>query len=76
MAETFVRPLQLFSQEKLAEFRDMSLKARLVWLGEANSLAVKVLGLERLATLDERFQLPVFDRVSEADELYDLIKSQ
>ena len=59
MADTSTRPLQLFSQEKLEEFRDMSLKARLVWLEEANSLAMKVLGLQRRAELDERFQLPI-----------------
>jgi len=59
MADTSTRPLQLFSQEKLDEFRDMSLKARLVWLEEANSLAMKVLGLERRAAVDERFQLPI-----------------
>lgn len=59
MADTSTRPLQLFSQEKLDEFRDMSLKARLVWLEEANSLAMKVLGLERRAALDDRFQLPI-----------------
>jgi len=59
MADASTRPLQLFSQEKLDEFRDMSLKARLVWLEEANSLAMKVLGLERRAAVDERFQLPI-----------------
>jgi hypothetical protein len=59
MADTSTRPLQLFSQEKLEEFRDMSLKARLVWLEEANSLAMKALGLKRLAAVDDRFQLPI-----------------
>lgn len=58
MADVGTRPLQLFSLEKLEEFRDMSPKARLVWLGEANCLAMKVLGLKRLAELDDRFQLP------------------
>jgi hypothetical protein len=51
--------LQLFSQEKLEEFRTMSLKARLVWLEEANRLAMKALGLKRRAALDDRFQLPI-----------------
>jgi hypothetical protein len=37
----------------------MSLKARLVWLEEANNLAMKVLGLTRRAALDDRFQLPI-----------------
>ena len=59
MADTSTRPLQLFSQEKLEEFRTMSLKARLVWLEEANNLAMKVLGLKRRAALDDRFQLPI-----------------
>ena len=59
MADTSIRPLQLFSQEKLEEFRTMSLKARLVWLEEANILAMKALGLKRRAVLDDRFQLPM-----------------
>ena len=59
MADACTRPLQLFSQEKLEEFRTMSLKARLVWLEEANSLAMKALGLKRRAELDNRFQLPI-----------------
>jgi hypothetical protein len=59
MADTRTRPLQLFSQEKLEEFRTMSLKARLVWLEEANRLAMKALGLKRRAALDDRFQLPI-----------------
>jgi hypothetical protein len=59
MADTRTRPLQLFSQEKLEEFRSMSLKSRLVWLEEANSLAMKALGLKRRAALDDRFQLPI-----------------
>lgn len=50
-----VQPLQLFSREKLAEFRDMPLRARLRWLEEANSLATKVLGFQRRALSDERF---------------------
>ena len=59
MFDTNTRPLQLFSQEKLDEFREMSLKARLIWLEEANSLAMKALGLKRRAALDDRFQLPI-----------------
>jgi hypothetical protein len=58
MSDTYKRPLQLFSHEKLEEFRGMSLKARLIWLEEANNLAMKVLGLEKLAVIDDRFQLP------------------
>ena len=59
MANLDTRPLQLFSQEKLEEFRYMTLKARLNWLEEANSLAMKVLGLKKRAELDERFKLPI-----------------
>ena len=59
MPDTNTRPLQLFSQEKLDEFREMSLKARLIWLEEANSLAMKALGLKRRAALDDRFKLPI-----------------
>ncbi len=59
MADTGTRPLQLFSQEKLEEFCDMSLKARLIWLEEANNLAMKALGLARRAALDDRFKLPI-----------------
>jgi predicted nucleotidyltransferase len=52
MGEQVQRPLQLFSLEKLEEFRDMSLKGRLQWLEDANWLACKVLGktaMEQLA---------------------------
>jgi hypothetical protein len=62
MYDSGTRPLQLFSREKLEEFRAMPLKARLVWLEEANSLAMKVLGLKRRAALDDRFQLPVYEK--------------
>jgi hypothetical protein len=41
--------------EKLEEFRDMPLRARLRWLEEANSLATKVLGFQQRALADERF---------------------
>lgn len=55
-----VRPLHIFSREKVDEFRDMSLRARLIWLEEANALADRVLGTERRAVSDERFRnLPV-----------------
>lgn len=74
MADSNTRPLQLFSQDKLDEFRDMSLKARLIWLEEANNLAMKVLGLKRLAVLDDRFQIPVCDPVREDDARYNIVK--
>lgn len=55
MADSCIRPLQLFSPEKLEEFRDMPLKARLIWLEEANTLTTKVLGFEKRAVTDDRF---------------------
>ena len=58
MADSGIRPLQLFSRGKLEEFRGMPLKARLIWLEEANALATKVLGLEKRAITDDRFQIP------------------
>lgn len=57
MGEQAQRPLQLFSLEKLEEFRYMSLKARLQWLEDANWLACKALGktaLEQLAVSESR----------------------
>jgi hypothetical protein len=74
MTDSRTRPLQLFSQDKLNEFRDMSLKARLIWLEEANNLAMKVLGLKRLAVLDDRFQIPACDQVREDDARYQTVK--
>lgn len=49
------RPLHIFSKEKLEEFRDMPIRARLRWLEEANAFATKVLGFEKRALSDERF---------------------
>ena len=49
------RPLHVFSNEKLAEFRDMPIRARLRWLEEANTFATKVLGFEKRALSDDRF---------------------
>lgn len=56
MSEQVNRPLQLFSRQKLDEFRSMSLRSRLQWLEEANILMIKALGRERLARIDNRFQ--------------------
>jgi hypothetical protein len=39
--------LQLFSEEKLSEFKHMSLRARLQWLEVANRLVNKVGGPKR-----------------------------
>lgn len=49
------RVLHLYSREKLDEFREMTLEARLLWLEEANALVNTVLGPERRALTDERF---------------------
>jgi hypothetical protein len=42
-----MQALQLFPEEKLSEFKHMSLRARLQWLEEANMLVKKVHGLKR-----------------------------
>lgn len=55
MTERVQRPLQLFSREKLLEFRDMSIRARLQWLEEANDLMLKIHGKEKLAYSDSRY---------------------
>jgi len=39
--------LQLFSEEKLAEFKHMSLRARLQWLEEANTFVNRASGFKR-----------------------------
>lgn len=51
-----VRVVQLYSREKLEEFREMTLEARLRWLEEANAFVNSVLGFERRAQSDERFR--------------------
>ncbi|HVA66200.1 MAG TPA: hypothetical protein VNK24_04670 [Elusimicrobiota bacterium] len=43
------RIVQLFSKEKLDEFRFMPAKARLQWLAQANALVRKVSAMERSA---------------------------
>lgn len=45
------------SDEKLAEFRSMSIKARLQWLEEANMFVNKATGLEKRARFDKRFEV-------------------
>lgn len=50
------RPLQLFSPEKIAEFRGMSLEARLRWLEEANALLDQVHGRKKRGEFDARFR--------------------
>lgn len=62
------RPLQLFSREKLAEFRGMTLEARLAWLEEANALIDLVHGPRR-GRYDARFRdLPGRDSVPQVAE--------
>ncbi len=56
MRETNARPLQLFSKEKAAEFREMTLEARLRWLEEANAFIMLVHGPEKRAEADKRFR--------------------
>jgi len=45
------------SDEKLDEFRSMTLRTRLQWLEEANMFVNKVIGLERRAQFDKRFEV-------------------
>lgn len=45
------------SDDKLAEFRSMSIKARLQWLEEANMFVNKAIGLEKRAEFDIRFEV-------------------
>lgn len=45
-----------FSEEKLNEFRDIPLRARLKWLEEANIFINKVIGFKKRALFDERFR--------------------
>lgn len=54
--QAIIRPLQLFSQEKMDEFREMTLEACLIWLEEANRFARLIHGKEGLARMDERFR--------------------
>ena len=44
-----LQAIQLFSKEKLSEFRHISLRARLQWLEEANKLVKKVGGVKKKA---------------------------
>jgi hypothetical protein len=46
----------IFSNEKLREFKDMSIRARLQWLEEANAFINKALGFKRRALFDKRFE--------------------
>jgi hypothetical protein len=48
--------VHLISDEKLAEFKGMSLRARLHWLEVANVFVNKAIGTRRRALFDSRFE--------------------
>jgi hypothetical protein len=48
--------VHLISDEKIAEFRGMSLRARLHWLEVANAFANKAVGVRKRALFDSRFE--------------------
>ena len=48
--------IYVFSKEKIEEFKDTPLRARLQWLEEANLFINKALGLKKRAQFDERFK--------------------
>lgn len=48
--------LFVYSEEKIDEFKDMPLRARLQWLEEANMFVNKAVGIKRRALFDERFK--------------------
>ena len=54
------------SDEKLAEFRSMTIKARLQWLEEANMFVNKAIGLEKRAQFDNRFEVCIPKRQKKA----------
>ena len=45
-----------FSEEKLKEFKDTPIRARLQWLEEANMFINKALGFKKRAVFDKRFE--------------------
>jgi hypothetical protein len=55
-----------FSDEKLDEFRSMSIKARLQWLEEANMFVHKAIGFEKMARFDKRFEVCISKRPQKA----------
>ena len=48
--------VHIISDKKLAEFRNMSLMARLHWLEDANAFVNKALGVRKRALFDSRFE--------------------
>jgi hypothetical protein len=51
-----VKFVHAFSREKIEEVSNMTLRARLQWLEEANSFINKALGYKKRAIFDERFR--------------------
>jgi len=49
--------VHIISDDKLAEFRDMPLRARLQWLEAANAFVNKAIGIKRRALFDSRFEV-------------------
>ena len=45
------------SDEKMDEFKNMTVRARLRWLEEANMFVNKAIGLEKRAQFDKRFEV-------------------
>jgi len=52
--EDFVHTI---SQEKIEEFRHMSVRDRLQWLEDANEFVNKAIGIEGRAKWDKRFEV-------------------
>lgn len=48
--------IYVFSEEKLKEFKDTPLRARLQWLEEANMFINKAIGFKKRAVFDSRFK--------------------
>lgn len=49
--------VHILSDEKLKEFSDMPLRARLQWLEEANMFVNKSIGLDKRVLFDKRFEV-------------------
>ena len=48
--------VHIISDDKIAEFRHMSLRARLQWLESANAFVNKAIGIKKRALFDSRFE--------------------
>ncbi len=51
-----LRVLQIFSEEKINEFKELPLKTRVLWLEEANMFINRIVGFKKRAELDRRFE--------------------